>query len=595
MCLKLKKKNQSIVEKVFRKSLTAYMMNNFTWAVGSLVDGAIIGNFLGVDAMAAYGLIWPLTFVYALIGSILSGGSRNLYTNLAGHGKTDEANNVFTLACILSVMLSVTMVILTYLFISPLAGFLGAKGENELLRPLVCRYLSGFILGLPFDSCAKILSGYMGLDSDHERVVGATIAMTITDIIGDLAAVMLFNGGMFLLGFTTALGQIVYFAVLASHFFRKDIMLRFSLKGLTGTKEKIKTIISNGAPSGITRISNAFCGIAVNSILSASAASSYIAAYSIHKSMGSLVGATYLGVADTVWTLSSIYYGEEDKKALDELQLTAFRIGISITGFVAVILALFPRFFARIYIGKSDIQALELTSQSIRTFALCVPLYLVVYLFDDYLMGTNKLKTSNIYSFFLECGVVVPIVWLMVKFFGGQGAWLATPIALLTMSFFAYIYIALWNKNESFKINRLLLEENFGTSNERELNITADTVLEVVGMSRLVGLFCKENGIDMKKANIISLCIEELGMNIIEHGFSDGKPHSIDMRILAKDDEVIVRIRDDCRPFNLTEQYKIISLQEDVTKNIGIRMVVKTCKDIQYLSTMGTNNLIIRI
>mgnify|MGYP002856234232 CR=1 FL=1 len=383
---KIKEKNQSIVEKVFRKSLTAYMMNNFTWAVGSLVDGAIIGNFLGVDAMAAYGLIWPLTFVYALIGSILSGGSRNLYTNLAGHGKTDEANNVFTLACILSVMLSVTMVILTYLFISPLAGFLGAKGENELLRPLVCRYLSGFILGLPFDSCAKILSGYMGLDSDHERVVGATIAMTITDIIGDLAAVMLFNGGMFLLGFTTALGQIVYFAVLASHFFRKDI---------TGTKEKIKTIISNGAPSGITRISNAFCGIAVNSILSASAASSYIAAYSIHKSMGSLVGATYLGVADTVWTLSSIYYGEEDKKALDELQLTAFRIGISITGFVAVILALFPRFFARIYIGKSDIQALELTSQSIRTFALCVPLYLVVYLFDDYLMGTNKLKTSN--------------------------------------------------------------------------------------------------------------------------------------------------------------------------------------------------------
>ena len=119
---------------------------------------------------------------------------------------------------------------------------------------------------------------------------------------------------------------------------------------------------------------------------------------------------------------------------------------------------------------------------------------------------------------------------------------------------------------------------------------------EVTGMSRLAGLFCQENGISKKKAYALALCIEELGSNVIKHGFDDGKPHSIDIRMLIKDDELILRIRDDCRPFNLLEQYEILRHQpEDKTRNVGIRMVVESCRDIKYLSTMNTNNLIIRI
>ena len=160
----------------------------------------------------------------------------------------------------------------------------------------------------------------------------------------------------------------------------------------------------------------------------------------------------------------------------------------------------------------------------------------------------------------------------------------------------AGVYILCWKGGGSFRFKRLLLHPDFGADAGKELSISADTMLEVVGMSRLAGLFCRENGIDERKANVLALCIEELGGNIIAHGFSDGKPHSIDMRILAKDGELILRIRDDCRPFNLMERYRMTTMQaEDPTKNIGIRMVVKMSRDVRYLSTLETNNLIIRI
>ena len=587
----------AIVEKVFRKSLAAYMLNSLTWAVGTLVDGAFIGNFLGVDAVAAYGMIWPMTLVFGLIGGILSGGSRNLYTNLAGHGKTEEANHVFTLACLMSLTLSGLVILGIYLFSDPLAVLLGAGGENAGLQPLISSYLTAFVLGLPFDSTSKIFSSHMGMDSDHSRVVWATVAMTAADIAGDALVIFVFHGGMFALGLTTAISQMIYFAVLSTHFTRKKRMLRFLFRGLGSQLDKIGKILAGGRAAGTTRIASAACGIFINNIIAGAASSSYIAAYSVYKSVGSLASAAYLGIADTVWTLSSIYYGEEDRRALDQLQKTSLRTGVLVTGITALALLLFPRFFAAIYIGWESGEALALAAQAIRVLGVCIPLYLIVYMYDDYLMGMNRLRTANIYSFFLECGAIVPVVWIMVKLIGGSGAWFAMPVALLLMILGAYFYTVRRGRGRNFREKRLLLPEDFGTAAGRELCISADTLTDVIGMSRLAELFCGENGIGGKEAYALRLCIEELGNNIIRHGFDDGKSHSIDIRMLIKDDELILRIRDDCRPFNLPEQYELMRNRDadNPAGNMGIHIVVNSCRDIKYLSTMNTNNLIIRI
>ena len=97
---KLWKKDEEhrIVPGVFRRILLSYILSSVTYAVGPMVDGAVIANFLGVDAVAAAGMVWPAVLIYALVGGIISGGSRNLYTELMVQGKVKEANRVFTLA-----------------------------------------------------------------------------------------------------------------------------------------------------------------------------------------------------------------------------------------------------------------------------------------------------------------------------------------------------------------------------------------------------------------------------------------------------------------------------------------------------------------
>ena len=130
----------------------------------------------------------------------------------------------------------------------------------------------------------------------------------------------------------------------------------------------------------------------------------------------------------------------------------------------------------------------------------------------------------------------------------------------------------------------------------KEIEITADTQLEISGMSRIAYLYCKENNIDAFTANKLALCIEEIGTNIIEHGFKDKKPHAINIRIVIKEDEIITRIRDDCKAFNPIERYKMKTKNDDEpTKNIGIRIIMGMCNSVNYICTFNANNLIMKI
>ena len=89
--------------------------------------------------------------------------------------------------------------------------------------------------------------------------------------------------------------------------------------------------------------------------------------------------------------------------------------------------------------------------------------------------------------------------------------------------------------------------------------------------------------------------MEEMAGNIVEHGFEkDNKKHYVDIRVVHKDDDVILRIKDDCVPFDPGERIKMAD-NDDLTRNIGIKMVFRTSKDVQYQNILGLNVLTIRI
>ena len=88
--------------------------------------------------------------------------------------------------------------------------------------------------------------------------------------------------------------------------------------------------------------------------------------------------------------------------------------------------------------------------------------------------------------------------------------------------------------------------------------------------------------------------MEELAGNMIQHGFTDGKKHCIEARVLKKASGYYVRFRNDCLIFDPVKQIRLLS-EEDPTYHIGLRMIAGLANDIQYTCVLKLNNILVKI
>ena len=141
----------------------------------------------------------------------------------------------------------------------------------------------------------------------------------------------------------------------------------------------------------------------------------------------------------------------------------------------------------------------------------------------------------------------------------------------------------------------MAIPESFGAGEDERIDITVRSMDEVVNVSRQVIEFCEKRGVDRRRSFLAGLCMEDMAGNIVTHGFGkDEKKHSVDIRVIHKGDEIILRLRDNCKAFDPAIRTKIME-QGDEGKNVGIRLVYSIAKDVSYQNLLGMNVLTIRI
>ena len=160
------------------------------------------------------------------------------------------------------------------------------------------------------------------------------------------------------------------------------------------------------------------------------------------------------------------------------------------------------------------------------------------------------------------------------------------------------IIVSAWVSLKRFPRNLedlLALPDSFGVGEDERLDITVRTLPDALEVSRQVTGFCEKRGIDARRACFAGLCLEEMAGNVVAHGFTkDRKDHSLDIRVTHSGDDVILRLRDDCTAFNPADRAKANG-SDDGIRNLGIRLVFRLAKEIQYQNLLGLNVLMMRI
>ena len=588
-----------LINRLFFNSFYVFVLSTLTAALGSIIDGIIIGNTMNTTAVAAFGLINPLNVAFAIFSGILSSGAQNACTRRIAQGNVKKAREVFSMTFYIGLILSVIVLIAVILHSRQIILWVtDEEPELELLRASRA-YLVGHVLGLPAITGMRMLIPFMSLDSDRMRAFYAVVSMSVVNLVGDFLVVSVFHGGLTGIALITSLSNYIGFAVLMGHFRRQNILLRLTRTDLNW-KDLVQVVV-RGFPKGIYEAATVVHNICLNIALVLLSTAS-LAGLSARITMSYFTDAVVIGVAQAILVQGAMFYGEENRAALGKLIRTAVRYEILLVPAMSLICYLLAPQIARIYLGM-NYEAYAYGISSIQWYTAALLFQGINLLYAYYLQATGNLVRANM--IYIMEWLVFPAA-VILGFRCSAASEVFRGIALSHVLMFGTLILHLMIRNRTVKLTLndiLVLPEDFGVGREDEVTVEIDSAKiteenaakTVVAASERVRNFARRKGIDEKRAYAASLAVEEMTANIIAHGFPETEGANVmTVRAFTKHDELILLIRDDCDPFDPMQRMKTMDT-DDPTANIGLRLTIGMAKDVSYTSAQHLNNLIIRI
>ena len=555
-----------------------------------LIDSIMIGKFLGVDSMAAYGFSNPALLIFVAVGTMISAGIQVVCGKSMGNADMDSTNRHYSTSLVMTVFFAILGALIFIAFLNPITTLLGA-GANSPDNPvfnLTKDYLYGFIIGAPAFMFAQIMIPYLQIAGGRTRLVISVIVMTITDVIFDLLNVYVFHGGTFGMGLASSLSY--YFALIfgVGFFFKKDCIFKFSFKKVN--MKSALQIARAGIPTVINSLCLVFLVFTLNKVLKSAGDNNAVAAYSVINTISNICYCFGSGIGSVVLTLSSIFYGEENRQQLHDLIKSTARTALLIHSVLIIFLLLFAPYLISLFIATSE-TAYSLAVTGLRLFSLCLIFSSFNSAYKNYVQGVGHLKMSMLISILQNFLFTALYAILLSHIIGLNGIWLCFALGEFTTNLAALVIVFIFNKRFHISIRTVsLLPDGFGVSSSECFNDTITSPESCVDVSQRAAEFSIENGADDVTAMYISLCIEEVAMFIMEHGFKDGKEHSIEILLFTKNGNRTIRIRDNCNPFD-SLQYIKMNDNPDPNQNVGFKSVISKSKSAMYYSALGLNNL----
>ena len=472
------------------------------------------------------------------------------------------------------------------------AGFLY---HNELtavlagrdIEPVIFEGASDYLTMILYSAMPIMMYDILGslaiLEGADNHIQCASITILVADVIGDLIAVKL-NAGMTGIAVASGGAYFAAFLVILHFFVTKRSMFR--LKTIRPDTGRLKEVVIHGMPMVVRSLCGIIWPMSVNRIMLKYGTTAGLAALSVQDAVHYLPAALCSGVAGAALIMTGIYAGEQDTEGLRKINLHILRWSIIGGLIISLSLAASAEYVLKLFTDDPGILALSATA--LRLYLVGVPFLSLNFSAASFLQGIGRNMEAGTVIFANHILISIGTALILAKFYGTTGVFASYGICEIIMCMLLLLNIPVF-----FLIRKERLYI-FRKTDSPELRMSINNVSEAVTASQCVNAFCNENDIDPKVAHHISLCTEELAVNSIEHGFNDGKKHQLELRVfISKNHTLYLRLRDDCRRFDLTERYKIIN-PDDPAKNIGLRIIFASADEIQYSSALNLNNVCVR-
>lgn len=233
----------------------------------NIVDQIFIGHGtaegLGAVGNAATSIVFPLTLVAVAFSGMFGDGTAAFLSICQGRKDTKNAHRAVGGSAVITLIISVVLVALGFIFADQILGLFGASADNILYAK---QYFYIILAFFPIYMLGYMLNSVIRADGSPAFAMAATVAGALTNIILDPIFIFVFNWGIQGAAWATITGQILTL-IISIVYLTRTKTFRLQLASFKPQSQVLSNIAKLGISTFITQLSIVIISMVCNKML----------------------------------------------------------------------------------------------------------------------------------------------------------------------------------------------------------------------------------------------------------------------------------------------------------------------------------------
>jgi putative MATE family efflux protein len=393
-------------------------------SLNMIVDTIFVGQWIGSLAIAAITVVLPIVFLISSLGMGIGIGGSSIISRALGAKAAEKAYLTFGNQIFLTLVLSILFVLVGILFNEPLLLLFGANGD--ILVPATS-YFNVVLYGVPFLAFAMMGNPVIRAEGKPKFAMYAMIIPAISNILLDIVFIKFLGLGMFGAGLATSISYAACGLFIFGFFLSKKSELSILAKNFILSFSIVKEIVQLGGVTVARQGTISVLMIVLNATLFTYGGENAIAVYGIINRVMMFALFPVLGVTQGFLPIAGYNIGAKNNDRVRKVIKMAIIYGSAVASLIFLGIICFPEAIARLF--TSDVALIEETPKALLYVFLATPVVTAQLIGSAYFQAAGKALPALALTLLKQGVFLIPLVYILPKFFGLNGVWFSFPVA----------------------------------------------------------------------------------------------------------------------------------------------------------------------
>jgi putative MATE family efflux protein len=433
--------------KTFLVFLAPMMLSNILQALFGTINNVYLGQMIGVDALAAVSVFFPVMFFFVAFVMGLSSGATVLIGQAWGAGEPGKVRAVAGATLTVALLCATTIAVFGGVFSRPLLVALATPPD---ILEEASAYARIMMITMPLTFVFILLTAML-------RGVGDTmtplLALTISTTVGLAVTPALIRGwlglprlGVASAAWASAASSLLTLLWLTANLRRRHHPLAFDaafLRSMRLDGALLGKVMRLGIPAAVGMVVMSLAELVLLGLVNGFG-SGATAAYGAVNQVMSYVQFPAISIAISVSIFGAQAIGRGNADRLGSIVRTGLVMNLVLTGGLVALAYLFSRAIMSFFI--IDAAVLDLAQGLLHIVLWSSVLFGMANVFSGMMRASGTVLMPLLISIFAIAVIEVPAAVILSRAVGIEGIWAAYPITFAAMFVLQMSYLLVWRK-----------------------------------------------------------------------------------------------------------------------------------------------------